>query len=107
VPGDKGAMAAAPQGEDVYATVSAPNRGTTVQSTDPSKLLLNDLYLPGTFLPLNHLGSCLLELPHRCIGVGTLAERCRHHQEVGSLDSRRFGRCDGSITSKLDPDHLP
>jgi hypothetical protein len=45
-------MAAAPQGEDVYATVSAPNhRGTTVQSTDPSKLLLNDLYLPGTFLP--------------------------------------------------------
>ena len=100
-------MAAAPQGEDVYATVSAPRPWHDRASTDSPKLLLNDLYLPGTFLPLNYLGSCLLELPHRCIGVGTLAERCGHHQEVGSLDSRRLGRCDGSITSKLDPDHIP
>jgi hypothetical protein len=99
VPGDKGAMAAAPQGEDVYATVSAPNHRTTLH-----QLIL---HLPGTFLPLNYLGTCLLELPHRCFGVGTLAERCGNHQEVGSLDSRRFGRCDGSITSKLDPDHIP
>jgi hypothetical protein len=39
VPGDKGAMAAAPQGEDVYATVSAPNHGTTLH-----QLILQSCY---------------------------------------------------------------